>query len=508
MPLIFHSWYLDDGVFCGTLSSVRHVVKLLQAATPVSGLLVKLDKCEAFSRNSLDTLNDDIRKSAVPNMEILGAPIGSSEFCRDFASRKRDKACELLRALPQLQNPQIALSILRRCAGFCRLAHIARATPVQSTVAALASFDDDMRRTLDESAAIESTDLAWQQAQLSTRRGGLGLRSVAQHAGAAFIASYTASCTEPSAHLHEAVLHLNERVAPDDRLGEVQLSGDRLLRQHELSERIEAASASAILANTSTADVVRLQNVAAQHAADWLRVVPSPGLGLALEPNEMSVALKWWLGLPLNSTSTVCPFHPTTPLDPLGHHALTCRKNGDVVIRHNRLRDVLYESCSRALLRPQLERGAGLSERNQQSRPADICIPGWTLGQPAAVDVTVAHPLNPEYLTGASATVFHVTEAAEERKRHENGDKCRELGWVCLPFAITAYGALGAEAADLVLRLTRRLAIQTGSRPADTTAAVFGRLSVALVRSNAQAILTRTESAIGRSDFQRHVHRV
>ena len=48
-----------------------------------------------------------------------------------------------------------------------------------------------------------------------------------------------------------------------------------------------------------------------------------------------------------------------------------------------------------------------------------------------------------------------------------------------LPFAITAYGA-----ADLVMRLTRRLAIQTGG------AAVFGRLSVALVRSNAQAILT------------------
>ena len=88
-------------MFCGKISSVRHVVKLLQAATPVSGLLVKLDKCEAFSRNSLDTLNDDIRKSAVPNMDpILGAPIGSSEFCRDFASRKRDKACELLRALP------------------------------------------------------------------------------------------------------------------------------------------------------------------------------------------------------------------------------------------------------------------------------------------------------------------------------------------------------------------------------------------------------------------------
>ena len=384
VPLIFHSWYLDDGVFCGTLSSVRQVVKLLQAATPVSGLLVKLDKCEAFSRNSLDTLNDDIRKSAVPNMEILGAPIGSSEFCRDFASRKRDKACELLRALPQLQNPQIALSILRRCAGFCRLAHIARATPVQSTVAALASFDDDMRRTLDESAAIESTDLAWQQAQLSTRRGGLGLRSVAQHAGAAFIASYTASCTEPSAHLHEAVLHLNERVAPDDRLGEVQLSGDRLLRQHELSERIDAASASAILLaeHLYSGQLFGCRTLLHRcDAADWLRVVPSPGLGLAsrAQRNERSAREVVARSAAEQYQYCLIPSTPhSTPLDPLGHHALTCRKNGDVVIRHNRLRDLLHESCSRALLRPQLERGNCGSQRTKPTvplSPADICIP-------------------------------------------------------------------------------------------------------------------------------------
>ena len=503
IPLQFHAWYLDDGVLCGTLDSITRAIEILRKATSTSGLAINLHKCEAYSRNDLDTRWPDIQKSAVPNLEILGAPIGTSPFCEGYVSKKSEKAGELLKMLPRLHNPQVALSIMRRCAGFCRLVSIARATPVESAAAALASFDSDLRRTLEESTAIECTDRAWRQAQLPIRAGGLGLRSIAEHASSAFIASYTASSSEPSSYLTDAVRHYNTRVAPEDRVDLENPIGDEPARQHQLSEKIDAAHKAFLLENASTADATRLDNVSAQHAAAWLRVVPSPGLGLALEPNEMSAALKWWLGLPLNGASCMCPFHPTIPLDPHGHHALTCGKNGDVVNRHNRLRDVLFESCSRALLRPQLERGATLGETSPQSRPADVLIPGWSLGQPAAVDVTVAHPLNHEFLNGASATTVHVLAAAEERKRRANSEKCRELGWVCLPFAMTAYGGLGDEATRLISRLTCRLSVQTGARRSDCTAALLGRLSMTLVRANAQAILKRTATAIGRSDVER-----
>ncbi|KAL5518207.1 hypothetical protein EMCRGX_G003898 [Ephydatia muelleri] len=36
------------------------------------------------------------------------------------------------------------------------------------------------------------------------------------------------------------------------------------------------------------------------------------------------------------------PFCPNTALDPLGHHAVTCRHGEDVVIYHNRLRDEVF----------------------------------------------------------------------------------------------------------------------------------------------------------------------
>ena len=66
--------------------------------------------------------------------------------------------------------------------------------------------------------------------------------------------------------------------------------------------------------------------MAAPHASSWLSVVSSPGLGLHLESNEFQMAIRWWLGL--DTSRSMCPFCPDTALDPLGHHAVTCRHGG------------------------------------------------------------------------------------------------------------------------------------------------------------------------------------
>ena len=58
-----------------------------------------------------------------------------------------------------------------------------------------------------------------------------------------------------------------------------------------------------------------------------------------MESNEFQTAVRWWLGVGVGRT--VCPFCQDVALDPLGHHAVTCRHGGDVVIRHNHLRGCL-----------------------------------------------------------------------------------------------------------------------------------------------------------------------
>ena len=75
----------------------------------------------------------------------------------------------------------------------------------------------------------------------------------------------------------------------------------------------------------------------------------------------------------------MCPFCPDMALDPLGHHAVTCRHGGDVVIRHNRLRDEIFDLCRHARLSVRLEKGNGLTRDLDHTRPADILIAGWVL---------------------------------------------------------------------------------------------------------------------------------
>ena len=67
-----------------------------------------------------------------------------------------------------------------------------------------------------------------------------------------------------------------------------------------------------------------LLSVAASHSSSWLSVVPSIRFDLHLESNENPMGIKWWLGLDTSGRS-MCPFCPNTALDPLGHHAVTCR---------------------------------------------------------------------------------------------------------------------------------------------------------------------------------------
>ena len=69
-------------------------------------------------------------------------------------------------------------------------------------------------------------------------------------------------------------------------------------------------------------------------------------------------------------------------LDHLGHHSsLTCKHGGDVVTRHNRLRDVFVEYCHLAC---HVEMGIGWGSEKIKTRPADVLI------KPAAFDHTIA----------------------------------------------------------------------------------------------------------------------
>eukprot|EP00731_Ephydatia_muelleri_P024447 Em0016g718a len=390
-----------------------------------------------------------------------------------------------------LCDPQVALLLLRLCGSFCRLVHLARSTPPSLIVDGLALFDNDVRHCFAECTMVDTSDAAWQQAQLSLSRGGLGLHRLSLHSPAAYIASVVASdCSSPqSKHLLHAIDLFNASVPTTDELTITSITTSNLT-QKLLSAKLEDQQFTKLFANASLPDRARLLSISSPHSSAWLSVTPSPRLNLHLDPSEFQVAIKWWLGLPV-SQGQLCPQCMSHSLDQYGHHVLSCKNGPDVVSRHNRVRDTLFEFCQRACLGAQLEAGSSLGHEARQTRPADVLIPNWELGKPAAIDLCVTSPLNSNTLQVACVTPNSAAMQAEQRKHHSNDAKCEELGWVCIPLVVESYGSWGPEAQRCLSRLAGRLATQLGQPKSLTTNMIYGRLNLTLIRANSRAILSR-----------------
>ena len=245
-----------------------------------------------------------------------------------------------------------------------------------------------------------------------------------------------------------------------------------------------------LLETSSNADQARLLSVSVPHASSWLSVLPSQGLGLHLDAPVHQVAIKWWLGMD-TSQGSQCALCPGNALDPLGHHATTCKRGGDVVVRHNTLRDVLTKTYHRAHLGIQVEAGNDLTADHSHTRPADLLLTNWTTGKTAAFDTSVTSLHSTHTLMEAGVSAGSSALTTEGRKHRANDAKCKELGWLCVPLVAETYGAWGNEAVEAFLQLASRLATLTCRPKSAVLRDVYGRLNLHLVRANATAILTR-----------------
>ena len=86
-------------------------------------------------------------------------------------------------------DPQIGLLLLRHCASYCKLVHLARSTSPSLVSEGLGLFNEEVR---------DGCFRLWLQVQLSLSKGGLGLCKLALHCSAVYLASIIkAGCADP-----------------------------------------------------------------------------------------------------------------------------------------------------------------------------------------------------------------------------------------------------------------------------------------------------------------------
>ena len=195
------------------------------------------------------------------------------------------------------------------------------------------------------------------------------------HSPAAYLASAVSSglSYEVCRYLHHCVDLYNNLVDPPDSLtSDFFENSCSSTTQKFLSNKIEDCQFRKLCNNSTPIERARLLSISSPHASAWLSVTPS----------EFQVAIKWWFDIPVaqGQSCTQC----NAALDAYGHHALCCKLGGEVVSRHNKLRDIFNDFRHRACLAPQLEMGGWSREH---TRPADVLVPNWVLGKSAAFDL-------------------------------------------------------------------------------------------------------------------------
>ena len=224
------------------------------------------------------------------------------------------------------------------------------------------------------------------------------------------------------------------------------------------------------------------------HAGDWLSVVPSSALGLHLQDKEFRLCLDYWLGLRLFEDGSICPICQVAA-DPFGDHQVGCGGNGDRIHRHDSIRDALFSAAQSAALAPRREVPSLIP--GSSSRPADIYLPNWDRGRPAALDVTVISTMQQQTQAGAANTPGHALRVGEERKMVAHADACRSIGVHFVPIVAETLGGWSEGAIDTITSIGRLQGQRLGIPPPDSTRHLFQRLSISLWKGNAALWIRR-----------------
>ena len=488
--LLKHCWYLDDGIIAGTEIELCEGLEILSESGEKFGLERRKDKCELWSFESMTKIDSLIKRNCVDRIEILGAAIGSDAFVSSCLLKRVKKLEELLDNLAYVDDPQCALSILRFCLGALVVYSLRCNSPSNESNKIIRKFDSVQRATFEGILGVLLSDTSWDQACLPINKTGVGIRRSADQVQAAYVGSVFQS----SVLLEKLTGHNpTEDISFVKAVEELSEIATTYPSQRKSQEELDNSAFDNLLGKQSCSirEKARLQSLSQPKSGAWLSAAPVPALGLHLSSNEFRVALKYRLGVKVYENERKCPFCKSGTLDVMGDHAVSCHGRGDMISRHDRIRDKIISACSGALLSHISEQKSLLPDNN--SRPGDIFLPVWNNGLPAALDVTVTSPLQSSLIINASEKSGFALSAAEDRKYEQYAQNCSEVGIQFIPLAFETFAGF-SETVRKTLKRIATLADNRNLQPAGLSVA-FSRLSqsvsVTAIRGSAIMLLAR-----------------
>jgi hypothetical protein len=371
-------------------------------------------------------------------IQMLGVPLGSDEFVANYVKKELlPITSRVTQKLIDFEDCQAAMYLLRLSFGIVRASHFMRTTPLSQWSEHAKEFDLIIRSATEDIIKRKMTDEAYDQASVSTRFGGLGIRRIMDHGPVAFTASWHCSRGQAKERWlwvwpEPAPLHFSQRLA---------------------SEEVDRGILTRLITDGSDRDKQRLRRLDCEHANSWITALPSvtDGCDTVLSPKIFTTAVARLLGLPVFSQSIPCP-RCTQTMDTWGDHAFCCKKTQDTIVRHNRLRNWVYKLGQVAQMNPDMEKLGILGPTDSSKRrPGDVSFPNWRSSRGLAIDVAVICPLVTSHLNEETPCESYAVN--QKHHRYDASFKNSRYDFIAMVFETS--GAVNEEGMNIMRQLIR-----------------------------------------------------
>ena len=564
---VLNVWYSDNGYIGGNAQQLARAWAAIKAEHAISGYVAAPERAQILSRGSMllppspeddameideDHLSSVLigefnRLERVPNMIVLGRPVGEDQFVRSILDEKFTDLSFILTVLEGLTDSQAAFYLMRQCVVPSRIMHLMRLLPRESVNELLERFDHRVCSALSTLLGMDDDlpEHAWRQAQLKLSLGGLGLMSASLNADAARISavsliaptvsqllgidlgngeSFDATLIDGNVEaaveryntqragdslvpitpldVHTLPLALKqERMVMDLQIGQrsrllkvrerVEIEGEivniRSGGQHaadrEVSIEIRQNEINAINQNSA-----RIISAGGPGASAWLVALPNSSCQTQMSPDQFQLAARYRLGcLPFGHNCKYC----NKIIDSNNVESSICKFSGYRFSRHNGDVAVLEKLAKLAGYQSSLEDNGLFGGPDRRRRP-DLTLANYNGRRALTVDLSVTCAAALSYAKKAGTVPLFAASERDKQKRRKYGAICAAANLDFLPFSIETFGAISKLAYAFVKKLVKRAVMRDSN--ADERAFnvqlrhFLQRLSVAHQAANADMI--------------------
>ena len=471
-------WYADDSNCAGRLELLRVWLDTLIRKGPIFGYFPEPSKsaivvASEFVQEAQD-LFDDLGVRVTTSHRLLGGHIGSTEGCSEFVKRKVDSWSDCVSRLADVAvlQPQDAYAAVTKSLTF-EWNFLQRV--ISGCGPAFQPVEDKLVQCFIPSlfgseVSIEERSLF----ELPVKYAGLALANPTSTATSAYSSSLKAA-----GHMRDAIVGCVDMDIGCHRscVTSARLEARNCRRQdHQDQFGLSIQGFSESKQRT-------IRRAIDHPIGAWLSVLPCPKNDSVLSPREFRDGLAIRYQKPLLQMPGTC--------DGCGalfslEHGLNCANGGNLIRRHNEVRDVTGQLAALAFphvtKEPVVRRGSG----DEDGLICDLAVRGvWNPQTEALLDVRVVNTDAQSYVTRPVVAVLESIARAKKAKHHQ---ACMDRRADFTPFIVSTDGVIHREAEHFLKRLAARLADKWMTPYGQVMYFIRARLSLATLRATVHCV--------------------